>query len=157
MIGQGHGRIMRVTRGDAEGLAGQHPAAPAQTCPAARPAVVSATFSVQILGGGGPGRSGSGRRSSGLGELSDIVERFDRSGQGEIARSWVGPGENRPALPGQISAVLDTDTLDQLQAATGIDKDEILAGLAQTLPGVVDRLTPQGRLPTREELQRYER
>jgi uncharacterized protein YidB (DUF937 family) len=109
----------------------------------------------QILGGGSPGGAAGGTRGqSGLEELSDIVEQFDKSGQGDIARSWVGPGENKPILPGQMNAVLDSDTLAQLQAATGLDRDELLAGLAQTLPGVVDKLTPQGRLPTPQEWQR---
>jgi uncharacterized protein YidB (DUF937 family) len=53
-----------------------------------------------------------------------------------------------------MNAVLDSDTLAQLAAATGLDRNELLAGLAQTLPGVVDKLTPQGRLPTPQEWQR---
>jgi uncharacterized protein YidB (DUF937 family) len=109
----------------------------------------------QILGGGSPGGAAGGRRgSSGLEELSDIVEKFDQNGQGDIARSWVGPGENKPVSPSQMNAVLDSDTLAQLAAATGLDRNELLAGLAQTLPGVVDKLTPQGRLPTPQEWQR---
>jgi uncharacterized protein YidB (DUF937 family) len=112
-----------------------------------------------ILGGGGATPGGAGRRgrSSGLDELSDIVDRFDKSGQGAAARSWVGRGTNQPVSPSQMNAVVDADTLAQLQAATGLDRDELLAGLAQTLPGVVDRLTPDGRLPTPEEWQRFER
>jgi uncharacterized protein YidB (DUF937 family) len=107
-----------------------------------------------ILGGGSPGGASGGRRGSGLDELSDIVQQFDKAGQGDVAQSWVGPGENKPVLPEQMSAVLDPDTVDQLAEATGIDRDELLAGMAQTLPGVVDRLTPNGRLPTPQEWQR---
>jgi uncharacterized protein YidB (DUF937 family) len=112
-----------------------------------------------ILGGGraGSASSGGGPGNSGLDELSDIIERFDKSGQGDAARSWVGRGENKPVSPGEMSAVLDADTLEQLQGATGLDRDELLAGLAQTLPGVVDQLTPDGRLPTPQEWQRAER
>jgi uncharacterized protein YidB (DUF937 family) len=112
-----------------------------------------------ILGGGGATSGGAGRRSgnSGLDELSDIVDRFDKSGQGAAARSWVGRGTNEPVSPSQMNAVVDADTLAQLQAATGLDRDELLAGLAQTLPGVVDQLTPNGRLPTPEEWRRFER
>jgi uncharacterized protein YidB (DUF937 family) len=109
----------------------------------------------QILGGGG--RSGGGGPPSGLDELSDIVERFDKNGHGDAARSWVGRGDNKPVAPDQMTAVLDENTLDQLQAATGLDREELLAGMAQTLPGVVDRLTPNGRMPTPQEWQRFER
>ena len=53
-----------------------------------------------------------------------------------------------------VAAVLDPGTLDQLAKATGINPDELLAGLSRTLPGVVDRLTPNGRLPTPHEWPR---
>ena len=53
-----------------------------------------------------------------------------------------------------MGAVLDPGAVDQLAEATGIDRDELLAGLARTLPRVVDRLTPDGRLPTPQEWQR---
>src|SRR5262250_2704374 len=107
-----------------------------------------------ILGGRSPGGATAGRRGSGLDELSDIVQRFDKNGQGDIARSWVGPGENKQVSPAQMGAVLDPGAVDQLAEATGIDRDELLAGLARTLPRVVDRLTPDGRLPTPQEWQR---
>ena len=110
----------------------------------------------EILGGGNSaGGAPAGRRGgSGLDELSDIVDRFDKGGQGAAAQSWVGRGANEPISPDQMSAVLDDDTIDQLTAATGIDRAELLAGLAQALPGVVDQLTPEGRLPTPQEWQR---
>ena len=108
-----------------------------------------------ILGGQSPGGATPGRRGSGLDELSDIVKRFDKNGQGDIAQSWVSPGENKQVSPVEMGAVLDPGTVDQPAKATGIDRDELLAGLAQTLPGVVDRLTPGGRLPTPQEWQRF--
>jgi len=107
-----------------------------------------------ILGGGSPGGATASRRGSGLDELSDIVKRFDKNGQGDVAQSWVGPGQNKQVSPDEMGAVLDPGTLDQLAKATGIDRDELLAGLSQTLPGVVDRLTPDGRMPTPQEWQR---
>jgi uncharacterized protein YidB (DUF937 family) len=107
-----------------------------------------------ILGGRSPSSATTGQRGSGLDELSDIVERFDKNGQGDIARSWVSPDENKQLSPDQMGAVLDPGTADRLAEATGLDRDELLAGLAQTLPGVVDRLTPNGRMPTPQEWQR---
>ena len=37
---------------------------------------------------------------------------------------------------------------------TGMSRDELIAGLSQVLPEVVDKLTPQGRVPTEQELSR---
>ena len=36
-----------------------------------------------------------------------------------------------------------------------ISRDEMLSGLQQQLPGVIDQLTPDGRLPTEEEASRW--
>jgi uncharacterized protein YidB (DUF937 family) len=37
---------------------------------------------------------------------------------------------------------------------TGMSREELLAGLSRELPQVVDKLTPQGRLPSDQEAQR---
>jgi uncharacterized protein YidB (DUF937 family) len=42
-----------------------------------------------------------------------------------------------------------------LAEKTGLSEQEVAAQLAQFLPGVVDKLTPEGRLPTREEIVRF--
>jgi len=36
---------------------------------------------------------------------------------------------------------------------TGMTKEELLAGLAASLPDAIDKLTPDGRLPTESELE----
>ena len=41
-----------------------------------------------------------------------------------------------------------------LAKQTGMSRDELLAGLSQHLPGLIDHLTPQGRLPTADEAKR---
>jgi len=96
----------------------------------------------------------AGRRGAGLDELSG----HRRTAQQERSRRHSaivgGSGENKQVSPAQMGAVLDPGAVDQLAEATGIDRDELLAGLARTLPGVVDRLTPDGRLPTPQEWQR---
>jgi uncharacterized protein YidB (DUF937 family) len=35
---------------------------------------------------------------------------------------------------------------------SGLSRDELLTGLSQHLPDVVDHLTPDGRLPTDDEV-----
>ena len=46
------------------------------------------------------------------------------------------------------------DTLDALSQQTGMERDDLLAGLSQHLPELVDQLTPHGRLPSEEEAAR---
>ncbi|HST95289.1 MAG TPA: YidB family protein [Microvirga sp.] len=91
----------------------------------------------------------------GSGGLGGLLDSFNRSGHGEIANSWVGPGENRSIAPGQLADALGPDTVDELSQQTGMPQQDLLSQLSHVLPGVVDQLTPQGRLPREDELDRY--
>jgi uncharacterized protein YidB (DUF937 family) len=51
-----------------------------------------------------------------------------------------------------VSAALGRDVVDQLSLRTGLSRDQVVAELARMLPNVVDKLTPDGRLPTKQEI-----
>ena len=95
-----------------------------------------------LRGGAGKGASG------GLGEL---IESFKRSGQGEVADSWVQSGPNKEVEEPQLAEALGGDTIDQLATQTGLSRDELLSRLKSILPTAIDKLTPEGRLPPEEE------
>ena len=57
-----------------------------------------------------------------------------------------------PIQPGQLSSALGQTTISDLARSAGMSEQELLAQLARTLPGVVDRLTPDGRVPSQAEL-----
>jgi uncharacterized protein YidB (DUF937 family) len=97
-----------------------------------------------LLGGAGAG----GVLSGGLGNL---VRDLQNGGQGDVVKSWVGNGPNQPINPGSLASALGGDAIDALTKQTGMNRDDLLNGLSQYLPGVVDHLTPHGRLPTAEE------
>ena len=104
------------------------------------------------LGGGGSGAGGwGGLLTSGLG---DLLDQFHGAGKGDAARSWVGSGQNEPIAPHELSQVLTSEQIDFLTQRTGLSREELLAGLSEQLPSVVDGLTPAGRLPTSEEMNR---
>ena len=104
------------------------------------------------LGGGGSGAGGwGGLLTSGLG---DLLDQFHGAGKGDAARSWVGSGQNEPIAPHELSQVLTSEQIDFLTQRTGLSRGDLLAGLSEQLPSVVDGLTPAGRLPTSEEMNR---
>ena len=112
------------------------------------------------MGGMGAGSAGAGGLgagalggvlTSGLGEL---LEQFHGAGKGDAARSWVGSGQNEPLSPHDLSQVLTPDQIDFLTQRTGLSREELLAGLSEHLPRLVDGLTPDGRLPTADEMTR---
>jgi len=86
------------------------------------------------------------------GGLADLLKQLQQSGHGEAANSWVGKGENKPIAPGDLASALGADQIEGLSAQSGLSREELLSGLSQYLPQVVDHLTPEGRLPSENEI-----
>jgi len=89
-----------------------------------------------------------------LGGLGGLLKQFQQKGLGEVADSWIKTGPNKAVAPGQISDALGPDVIDTLSQRTGLSKDQIVQILSQVLPKAVDQLTPEGRLPTHQEIVR---
>jgi uncharacterized protein YidB (DUF937 family) len=98
-----------------------------------------------LLGGAAAGTALSGG-------LSDLLKQLQDSGHGEKANSWVGTGTNQQISSGDLANALGADQIEHLSAQSGLSRDDLLSGLSQYLPQVVDHLTPDGRLPTEDEL-----
>jgi uncharacterized protein YidB (DUF937 family) len=86
--------------------------------------------------------------------LGGLIKQFQQKGLGETVDSWVNTGANRDISPRDVSSALPGDVVDDLARRTGLTRDQVIGELAKMLPNAVDRLTPQGRLPTQAELQR---
>ncbi len=130
--------------------------------PGATPAPPPSPGNVNAGAGGGLGdllRGGLGGPVAGgaagsviSGGLGDLLRQFQQNGQGEVANSWVGKGTNQPISPDDLGRALGADQLNGLSVQSGLSRDELLEGLSQHLPEVIDHLTPDGRLPTESEL-----
>jgi uncharacterized protein YidB (DUF937 family) len=106
-----------------------------------------------VLAGGLGGLLAGGAAGSVLsGGLGDLLNQLQQSGHGETANSWVGTGQNKPVSPGDLANALGADQIQHLTSQTGMSRDELLNGLSQYLPQVIDHLTPNGRLPTEDEV-----
>jgi uncharacterized protein YidB (DUF937 family) len=101
--------------------------------------------------GANPGGGLGGVLSGGLG---DLIKQFQSAGRGHAASSWVGTGQNMPLPTQDLGKVLTPEQIEFLTERTGLSREELLAGLTEQLPKVVDHLTPDGRLPTPEEINR---
>jgi uncharacterized protein YidB (DUF937 family) len=97
------------------------------------------------------GGAGGGALSRGLG---DLLGQFQQNGHGETAQSWVSDGSNKVISPSQLEQVLGPDKIAWLMQQTGMSQTDLLTGLSRELPGVVDKLTPDGRIPTDDEANR---
>ena len=81
------------------------------------------------------------------GGLSGLLEKFKASGLGDQAASWVGTGENAPVSGDQIHNALGGDFINQIASKLGVDASQASGGLAQLLPTLIDKLTPNGAVP----------
>jgi len=103
-----------------------------------------------ILGGASGGQGGDA--VSAIGELlkgqeggiGGLVKSFEAGGLGDLAKSWVGTGENLPISAEQIEGVLSSGVVANLAQKLGVDPQVAAGQLAQLLPQVIDRLTPNG-------------
>lgn len=88
------------------------------------------------------------------GGLNDLLKQFQQSGLSAVAQSWVNTGPNKEISPNDLSKVLGEDQIKTLMAHSGLSRDELISGLSQQLPELINQLTPNGRLPTEHEVSR---
>ncbi len=85
--------------------------------------------------------------------LGGLIKQFQQKGLGDAVNSWINTGANKDVSSGQVSNALPSDMVDELAKRTGLSRDQVIGELARMLPNAVDKLTPNGRLPTQAELQ----
>ena len=84
----------------------------------------------------------------GGGGLTNLVKNFQERGLGDVVHSWISTGENLPITPEQLEQGMGPDQVQQLAEQSGLPQQSVLPMLAQLLPNMIDKLTPQGSVPT---------
>lgn len=87
------------------------------------------------------------------GGLAGLLQQFKDGGLGHLADSWVGTGKNLPISAEQIQSVLGSEQVRQMAAKVGIAPETLSGQLAQLLPQVVDKATPDGTVPDQGTVQ----
>jgi uncharacterized protein YidB (DUF937 family) len=87
------------------------------------------------------------------GGIEGLMQKFGGHGLGDLVKGWVSTGPNPPATPQHVEQVFGAQQLDQMAAQTGIDRSQIASHVAQILPQLVDKLTPQGQPVSGNALQ----
>ena len=81
-----------------------------------------------------------------LGNMQGLLNKLQQSGLGPQVASWLGDGNNIPITADQLRAALGSGQIEQLAASFGLPVDKVLASLAEHLPSIVDKLSPNGTL-----------
>lgn len=90
--------------------------------------------------------------NQGSGGIGGLLTMFQQKGLGNQVQSWIGTGANQPVTPDQITSALGEDKVAQIAQEAGVESRHASAGLAQLIPGIIDKLTPNGSLPQGSEI-----
>jgi len=109
-----------------------------------------------LLKGGLGGMLAGGAAGSVLsGGLNDLFKQFQQSGQADVVNSWVSKGPNKQISAGDLASALGADQIATVMKHTGLSREELLSSLSEQLPQVINHMTPDGRLPTEQEVSRW--
>jgi uncharacterized protein YidB (DUF937 family) len=83
------------------------------------------------------------------GGLQGVVAQLEKQGLGPTVQSWIGNGPNQPISADQVHQVFGSGMLSQLAAKAGMNPQDLAQKLSQVLPGAIDKLTPEGKVPAK--------
>lgn len=88
------------------------------------------------------------------GGLAGLVDSFKEKGLGGIISSWISTGKNLPISTEQIQQALGKEKIQQLAEKAGMSPEDVKAKLTEHLPNIIDKLTPDGKVPEPGLLQK---
>jgi uncharacterized protein YidB (DUF937 family) len=81
------------------------------------------------------------------GGLPGVISKFEHGGMADHVASWVGTGANMPISGAQLQEILGSGSIGEIAQRLGMSHADASSGLAQVLPQVVDKMTPEGQVP----------
>lgn len=81
------------------------------------------------------------------GGLQGLLSKLQSAGLGQQVQSWTGTGANQPVSPEALGSALGPDLMGMVAKQLGGNTQQASATLADLLPDLIDRITPQGQLP----------
>jgi uncharacterized protein YidB (DUF937 family) len=88
-----------------------------------------------------------------VGGIDGLVQKFEKAGLGNVAKSWVSTGSNQSVSPEQVKEALGPQQVEQVANEAGVSTDEAAAGLSKVLPDAVDNVTPSGQVPSTGDIR----
>lgn len=85
--------------------------------------------------------------------LDGLMQKLRESGLEEQVSSWVAKGQNLPVVGDQITKALGNEKVAEIARKLGITTAQAADDLARTVPEVVDDVTPDGVMPTQQEVE----
>ena len=86
------------------------------------------------------------------GGLQKVLASLQANGLSTLAASWIGTGQNQPISAADVRKVVGDAQLSKIAGELGVSEDDAAAAVAQVLPAVVDKVSPDGKLPPAKDL-----
>jgi len=90
---------------------------------------------------------------SSVGGIGGVLNRFKSTGASQQADSWVSTGSNKPVSGEQVQQALGKGEVQRIATETGMSEQEASKGIANVLPEAIDKMTPDGQVPSGDQLQ----
>lgn len=87
------------------------------------------------------------------GGMSEALEKLKSSAIGEQVQSWIGKGENKPVNANQVTQAIGQDKMEKIAQQAGTTPEQAAQTMADKLPGMVDKMTPDGQLPNPQSIK----
>jgi uncharacterized protein YidB (DUF937 family) len=104
-----------------------------------------------LMGGGGQSQSPLLRIALQLlqqnGGVNGVLDKFRQGGYADQADSWQSAGQNMPLSGDALQEVLGAGSIGQIAQQLGMSHGDAAGGLAQMLPQLIDKFTPNGEVP----------
>jgi uncharacterized protein YidB (DUF937 family) len=86
------------------------------------------------------------------GGLQKVLGGPKANGLSAQADSWVGTGANEPVTGSQVEQAIGKEQMQEIAQQLGVSESEAAEAVAQALPEVVDKVSPEGQLPPEQDL-----
>jgi uncharacterized protein YidB (DUF937 family) len=87
-----------------------------------------------------------------VGGFDVLIDQFKKNGFEDVINSWIGTGPNQSISPDELRQALGQKRVNDLSRQAGTPQEDLLSQLSKYLPGIIDQLTPNGRLPNQADL-----
>ena len=87
------------------------------------------------------------------GGLQQVLSGFQANGLSAQTDSWIGTGENQPISGEDVRKAVGNEELARIAAQLGVSENEAADAVAEVLPTVVDRVSPEGHLASDSDLE----
>jgi uncharacterized protein YidB (DUF937 family) len=85
--------------------------------------------------------------------LDGLMQKLRESGMEKQVSSWVAKGQNMPVVGEQIKKALGNEKVAEIARKLGVTNEQAADDLAQAVPAVVDEVTPDGEVPSQEQVE----